>query len=72
MKLKHIMPLTLFIMLSACSQQEENKAQTVSQTPASRLEEAKATLDASKQLEQNALKDAEQQKQAIDKATQGQ
>lgn len=64
----------LFVLLVACSQQEENKTQSASpqtEIPAPTVENAKATLDASKQIEQTTLNAAEQQRKTIEK-TEGQ
>lgn len=62
--MKHLI-FCLVVLLAACSQQEENAVQTTG------LENAKATLDASKQIEQNTLNAAEQQRKTIEK-TEGQ
>ena len=60
------------MLLAACSQQEEQKRPTTQTAiPAPTVENAKATLDASKQVEQTTLNAAEQQRQTIEK-TEGQ
>lgn len=60
------------VLLAACSQQQDqNTPQPQTAIPAPTVENAKATLDASKQIEQTTLNAAEQQRQTIEK-TEGQ
>ena len=72
--MKHIIFCLFVVLLAACSQQEENKTQSTApktEVLAPTVENAKATLEVSKQIEQTTLNAAEQQKKTIEE-TEGQ